>query len=120
MLINGCNDISTAYYFAWKQAKKSVKGTRQEYIAVINQVGYNGSLRCIDLANNLQVVRDSAYWRLNKLVGLGYLYKDASKRYYLTEKGLIVFNTLNAVLGKRLQALYDDMLARARAEVNGV
>lgn len=78
--------------------------TRWNYIPTITYLGAFKGLGNAEYAKRMKITQIAMFIRLRTLIQRGYVYKD-NKRYYLTEKGLLVYTAVNDKLGPLFEML---------------
>ncbi len=75
------------------KVRKSVKGLRISYLFSIQLIGENVGVTCSDLAKISGKKRSNVYLSILRCIETGFVVKR-DKRYYLTDKGQTVYNTV--------------------------
>jgi DNA-binding MarR family transcriptional regulator len=75
------------------KVRRGTKGLRLGYLFSIQIIGENTGLRLCDLAEITGRDRTSLYHRIKRVENAGFITKTA-RRYYLTDSGRAVYNTI--------------------------
>lgn len=111
------------FSYALKRGKRAVRGVRTSQIPFVVIIGSNEGLRCADYAR-LYLDGDTSpvniFERLSKMVAIGMVRRDSSKRYYLTTSGWTVYNAVMSEWDRSLadiqEHIYQKVTERLRAE----
>lgn len=85
--------LTVTYSDILTEARRGQKGLRMAYLFSIQFIGENTGSTVQACAEVCGKTRGTIYTRFKRVIVAGYMYKQ-DKRYYLTDSGLKVYNTI--------------------------
>lgn len=105
--------IAWSQYDALQQVRRSVKGLRISNLWTIRLLGEVPGSRACELVKISGECKQVISGRLNLCIKSGMIYRE-SKRYYLSDKGRLVYDILNTELNAGMEAIISSMVKEAR------
>ena len=100
-------------------ARRKVRGTRVSHFVLILVIGTKEGEQLGEAVKVTGLRSDNVWHRLNRLKKLGYIHK-VNRRYYLTDKGRWVYNTVLEKVKPSLNELIQQMICKVKVEVLSV
>ena len=98
------------------KVRKSVKGLRISYLFSIQLIGENSGITCAELAKISGKKRSNVYLSVLRCIETGFIIKR-DKRYYLTDKGQTVYNTVCKEFDVFMKEIIRILVEEARRQI---
>jgi len=107
LFVNGYTD-------SLRRVRKSQKGLKQPYIKPVVIIGeYPEGITCIDAAEVCKTSRSAMYQLLFRAIKGGFIYKS-NKRYYLTDSGKCVYNSICKEFDRSMNEILNVLMDEVR------